>query len=414
MFPSERLKAYLTTSFLILALYANGVEASPTDPFQPSISADQVEIVQDARTDRLNGDANSAIAKLLPIVKKNPQYYSALYGLALSYARLGDESRAISYLKRAEGIRDYENIKDVTIFNTLGWLYLRSSDYDNAEAYLKKAASDEEINSRETNGRIFNNLGLLYLTIGQFAQSEKAFQKAMQFGSPETANLKLLDEAENNSKARTTLSSTALVAAKAASPGRIVARPLTIVSTSLTSRLTLGAVATTQPLEVGKPKVEPVLSNSPNYAGSDVTCPPHSPRGTRCRLEVVRDSISVLSSDWKVENCWMQQGSMVQLNDDGTLSFRLLVLTEHTPLPVLRDRWQQWWINGGETSVVTLSPGLREKGRSWPHHSQEYTFWPGTTAFVKGTAAIPSFIWSARCKTSLPSTRNVGGETAVK
>lgn len=198
----NKLKGSTLILSLALLTFASSTAWSLTDPFQPTVPQEDVGVVQRARTDRLNGRPEAAIAKLLPVIKKDPKYYSAYYGLALAYARIDKNHEAIEYLNDAKAIRDSEKIEDFSIYNTLGWLYLVNGQYKDAKTNLEQAASYESKNSRETNSRVFNNLGLLYLTTGDYAKAETAFKKAVSFGGASaSSNLELLYAAEKKSKA---------------------------------------------------------------------------------------------------------------------------------------------------------------------------------------------------------------------
>ena len=88
-------------------------------------------------------------------------------------------------------------MRDVSIYNSLGWLYLTSGNYKSAQQLLSKAAGYEPQNSRETNARIFNNLGLAYFYAGDYKPAATAFGKAAEFGSDTAAsNLQLLSAAQ--------------------------------------------------------------------------------------------------------------------------------------------------------------------------------------------------------------------------
>jgi Tfp pilus assembly protein PilF len=262
----------------VVALLTTAAVAASTDPFQPLIPAKQVAIVAQARTDRLNGDAKAAIAKLLPVIKENPNYYSANYGLALAYERLGHKREAIKYLSAAKAIRDSEKIDDVSIFNTLGWLYLTNGEYKLAQENLEEAASYEEKNSRETNSRVFDNLGLLYLTTGDYIKSQKAFETAMQFGSnTAAANLNILHAVE---KAKVPVSTTVSLAMNRPSPQSPTARPMPTPKANPTASaspvpadlsVTPSAISFGQ-VRVGKKKTKVLrLSNASPAGGSIVT-----------------------------------------------------------------------------------------------------------------------------------------------
>ncbi len=168
-----------------------------TDPFQPGIPAAEVKALGQARTDRMNKDLDKAIAELRNLLAARPDYYLARYNLGLAYAATGQNTAAVQELTAALKIKESQGLKDGTIYNSLGWLYLTDGDYKNAGQYLKQAAANEGMNSPATNERVFNNLGLLYLYEGKYAESEGLLKKAAGLGSSGALNsLALLHSAK--------------------------------------------------------------------------------------------------------------------------------------------------------------------------------------------------------------------------
>jgi Flp pilus assembly protein TadD len=192
--------SYVCVSVVCVVVLGSRLSHAQVDPFQPDIPKSQVKLLEQARTERLDNHTTEAIEHLKQLVAENPQFYSAYYGLGLSYYRAGRVKEAIGALQKAVDIKEASTtkpIKDTTIYNTLGWVCLVAGQYSKSEEYLKKAASHEGENDASANRRIFNNLGLLYLYRGDFPKSKTYLEKAKGLGSGTAEiNLQLLDNAK--------------------------------------------------------------------------------------------------------------------------------------------------------------------------------------------------------------------------
>jgi len=120
------------------------------------------------------GKYNEAISQYEKAIKINSENPSALYNLALSLLKTGDELSGIKYLKKAGSIDNFNKIAHLS-YSQLGLIYTKMNDHDSAEKYLKLAIS---INPNDPIDRY--NLGIIYLkqnkrtkALAEFVQAEK-------------------------------------------------------------------------------------------------------------------------------------------------------------------------------------------------------------------------------------------------
>jgi Tfp pilus assembly protein PilF len=166
---------------LVLACAGSLLAIEPRDAYQPLINPNLVRQVDEAKEKQVNGsDLDQAESILSDVLKRQPNYYRALYNLGLVYQSKGENEKAIETLKQAEAIRYEQGIPDNSILNSLGWTYMNGGDLDKAEDYLKAAYATQSENSPVTNERIVNNLGFLYLQKGQTVEARKYLNEAKE------------------------------------------------------------------------------------------------------------------------------------------------------------------------------------------------------------------------------------------
>ncbi len=131
-------------------------------------------------------DAAAKYEKALEFDKENP---SALYNLALTRFKLGDEITGIEYLKRA-GTADRAGEIAHLSYAKLGVIFTERKDYEMAKKYLELAASLEPEDPVDR-----YNLGIVYLKEGDLESAVKEFEKAEEFGREDAELLENLGEA---------------------------------------------------------------------------------------------------------------------------------------------------------------------------------------------------------------------------
>ena len=149
--------------------------AQAQDRFQsgiPAAEAKQLEAIKSSY--KATGNRDQAEDALKTLIARQPDYYAANYDLGLILADQGNYVQAINYLETAKSIREHKEVKDATIYNSLGWAYMLEGDTRNAESNFNAAKAHSELLPRESQARLYNNLGLLYTSTGRYDESREA------------------------------------------------------------------------------------------------------------------------------------------------------------------------------------------------------------------------------------------------
>lgn len=175
--------------------------SSQEDKYQKEIEASKVEMYDEARQLRKNGQYDEAITKFKELIEIEPEYYLAHYNLALAYLSKKETELAIEYFNSAVEIREKNNLPETSIYNTLGYVYYKNGDYANAERFYKEGLKEENyaLLSESSKRKINNNIGVLYMHDGQYDKSEKYLQvSANTFDSRQAEyNLERLNQYQN-------------------------------------------------------------------------------------------------------------------------------------------------------------------------------------------------------------------------
>ncbi|MCP4726963.1 MAG: tetratricopeptide repeat protein, partial [bacterium] len=131
-------------------------------------------------------DAADQYEKALKLDSDNS---TALYNLALTLFKKGDEVSGIEYLKRAGSADKIGEIAHLA-YAKLGVIFTERKDYDLALKYLKLAVS---INPKDPIDRY--NLGIVYLKKGKTEKALQAFSMSEQLGKHDAELLENLGEA---------------------------------------------------------------------------------------------------------------------------------------------------------------------------------------------------------------------------
>lgn len=127
-------------------------------------------------------------------LKLSPDNSSALYNMAITLLRLGDEVSAIEYLKRVSAVDKLGKIAHLS-YSKLGIIFTQHRDYELAEKYLKLAIS---VNPNDAIDRY--NLGLLYLKQNKNREALEEFLKSEELGKEDGKILENLGEAYSSLK----------------------------------------------------------------------------------------------------------------------------------------------------------------------------------------------------------------------
>lgn len=167
---------FIVILYLVLPVYSHSTELMD-DKWQKDIPKKAWELKNEGRTALLAGENDKAVEKLIASVNIAKDYYVGLYNLGLAYFRSDDRENAILWLEKAKDLAKQKNIRDVTIYNTLGFVYMLNGNTENA-----KKTYEEGIALNIDHAKLFNNYGSLLLQQGSYDLAAKEFKKASELG----------------------------------------------------------------------------------------------------------------------------------------------------------------------------------------------------------------------------------------
>jgi Flp pilus assembly protein TadD len=139
--------------------------------------------VSEAKSLRIRGEYAAAEQRLNGVLQAQPDHFRATYNLGLAYSQSGRTDEAIQTLERAASLREKTNAQDFTIYNTLGYLYMRDGQYTAAEKQFLKGLQFKDKLSPSSRALLTNNLGTLYLSQGKADKAAPLFKEAASAGS---------------------------------------------------------------------------------------------------------------------------------------------------------------------------------------------------------------------------------------
>ena len=123
------------------------------------------------------GDLSAAKNSYMTVVKLRPEYMEAYKSLCIMLLKTGDTDTALTYAKIAAGFESDDYIFDFI----LGTVYMKSKDYSEAIAPLKKA-----LEKAPDNITVINSLGTCNIAAGNTNEALKIYEKALEI-SPDNA-----------------------------------------------------------------------------------------------------------------------------------------------------------------------------------------------------------------------------------
>lgn len=167
------------------------------DPIQPQYKGEDAKAVDNAKNLRLAQRFNESIELLLPLAKREPEYYRAMYQLALACAeRAQSTSKQPKDIENADkwfrmAIAQKEQLQaagkpldEYTIYNSYGWFLIENGRFKDAEVSLLKGFNElDKLPSTASRQRVLNNLSLVYKQQGRFKEAAELSKKAVELGS---------------------------------------------------------------------------------------------------------------------------------------------------------------------------------------------------------------------------------------
>lgn len=188
--------------FILLLTFLQNSVAEEVDDFGQKVPISFSETVKKAKSMRLpysdEYNPNNSVKILTELINEKSDYYRALYNLGLAYSELGEYQKANETFDKALKIREEQQLEDLTIFNSAGWVSLNEQNYERAEKLFKKGLEYESVNSLYSNRALHNNIGLLYFYTQKFDDSKKYLEKATEKYNSESAKdtLKIIENIE--------------------------------------------------------------------------------------------------------------------------------------------------------------------------------------------------------------------------
>ena len=159
------------------------------DRYQPIIPKATADRVKQAQALRLAGQPQKALEILKPIVAANPDYFLARYNLGLTFIAVDQPKDGIAQLETAQRINVSQNLGEPTIYNSLGWAYLRQGNYKAASVEFKSAQTPQVFQQLSPEGqrKVLNNAGLTASFSGQADTAVLLYKQAVKVPVPATA-----------------------------------------------------------------------------------------------------------------------------------------------------------------------------------------------------------------------------------
>ena len=167
------------------------------DPIQAQYKTADSLIVDQAKSLRLERKFDAAIEQLKPLIKREPEYYRAMYQLALACAeraqsadkQAGDIENADKWFRTAIAQKERlsavgKPLNEYTIYNSYGWFLMETGHFKEAEASLLKGLNEiDKLPTVQSQQRVLNNLAIVYKRQGRFDEAADLSKKAIALGS---------------------------------------------------------------------------------------------------------------------------------------------------------------------------------------------------------------------------------------
>lgn len=181
---------------LLVLLGVFAIRAHADDPIQPQYKGADAQAVDKAKTLRLEKKFDASIDLLLPLAKREPQYYRAMYQLALACAeRAQSTSRKEKDIENADkwfrlAIAEKERLSaqgkplnEYTIYNSYGWFLMETGRFKDAEDTFLKGIKELDKLPTVSQQRILNNLSIVYKNQGRWKEAAELSKRAVDLGS---------------------------------------------------------------------------------------------------------------------------------------------------------------------------------------------------------------------------------------
>jgi len=186
---------------IFLLLMANFVvgEDLKRDKWQNDIPLKAIEFENSAIIHLQMNIIDRAIGYFHKALREKPNYYLALYNLALAYYAKGDLDSTYKILEKAYGIAKKDDIKDVMIYSLFGYANMLKGNENRSMSIYEEGMKIQA--SSKKRGLLFNNYALLEFRKGNYAKARELFEKAGELGNTKSIqNLEMINKIQTRTK----------------------------------------------------------------------------------------------------------------------------------------------------------------------------------------------------------------------
>lgn len=190
----------------VFVLFFLTMGAQDEEKLRETLNQKSFRLYEEGKDLQMKKELDQSIDKFQQVYTDNKENYFVVSQLAQVYAQKKEYDKAAQMFEKAVKIRNEKGIKDATVFNSLGWVYMMKSDYRNAEKYLKLSLDHIDELPLSYKIKTYNNLGTLFINREDYNEAEKYFNTAAVKYNSSLAkrNLKLIDTFRSNSRNRYT------------------------------------------------------------------------------------------------------------------------------------------------------------------------------------------------------------------
>lgn len=173
-------RAVLASCVLLLAIapIAGVAQSHDVPPAQGAAFAEAMNL-------RSIGDHDAALSKFSLLRAAEPNSFTINYEYGRLLAQMKKYREASAALDVAIKLMDRVDTKDLTVYNTKGFVLLMLNDFEQALVFFAKEIDSPRFksNSDASRMKVHNNAGLAYLQLDRYLDAQKQFEIAKALGS---------------------------------------------------------------------------------------------------------------------------------------------------------------------------------------------------------------------------------------
>ena len=123
------------------------------------------------------------IERLETLCRSQPRNADARFELGSELLKARRYEKAIAAFETTASLQERAGSPDPKTYNALGWTQMLAGDYRAAEKALRKAMEHEGSADVTLRRKIFNNLGVLYIRMSDYDRARQFLTRAADLGS---------------------------------------------------------------------------------------------------------------------------------------------------------------------------------------------------------------------------------------